>query len=191
MSYSIEQSEVMVSLHGLYDCLHTKCTLDSNFMKSSYINCMGIFETSVSVIHSHLNVKHASSEKNTSFYVFFCSGLKLSFVIFPIFHTLFLYVTLLTQYLSLNFWWHFFVLHSSWKYFKGKLFFQLVTFFIHTQTTFTPAPLLIFPKVTPQWTCGQACLGNFVVTFFFTQGHSKTCSTESPIQTCSTLGSSW
>jgi hypothetical protein len=107
----------MVSLHGLYSCFHTQCTLDSNFMKINYINRMEIFETPVSVVHSHLNVNHTSSEKNTSSYVILCPGLKLSFIIFPLFHTLFLYVVLLTENLSVNFWWHSFcILHKSIPY---------------------------------------------------------------------------
>jgi hypothetical protein len=121
----------MVSLCGLCDCFHTQCTLDSNFMKSNHINCMEIFETSVFVIHSNLNVNHASSEKNTSSYVILCPGLKLSFIIFPLFHTLFVYVVLLTQNLSVNFWWHSFcILHKTipnkhcffnWLYFSCTL----------------------------------------------------------------------
>jgi len=42
------------------------------------------------------------------------------------------------------------ILHSSQKYLKLTLFLQLVTFFMHTQTTFTSAAWLIFPKMTPE-----------------------------------------
>ena len=52
----------------------------------------------------------------------------------------------------------FFILHSSQKYFKLTLFLQLVTFFMHTQTIYTSAAWLIFPKMIPE--CGQACLGS-------------------------------
>jgi hypothetical protein len=62
-------------------------------------------------------------------------------------------------------WWLYFHGVSWQKYFKWTLFAQLDTLFLHTETSCTPAAWLIFPKMTPQWTCGQACLGNLLPCF--------------------------